>query len=888
MTEKLFHKGWLYERDGVRFVPFVLKESIVDREGKLGWANDVDIKLTELEDALINAGDSNSVQFEDLKERTENLELRTQYMNAEESNEFCITDGNGNIGFKVDDNGASSIDFITSTGIKLSEVKTDLDAEIVNRERQDEELNDAIAVNRDNITLLENRAQTLEIRTQFMNAEESDEFYITDGEGNIGLRVNNFGTTSYNFITNETDLNSLAERTGEIEDTISSIQGESLVNLQNQIIKLQERTKYMDASQNSSAFYITDGKGNIAAIIDGRGVTSFNFISHGVTDLNSLYRELRNQGITIKEIQDSIAEINNDIAVVEGRTTALEVRTKYMDASDEDDTFYITDYAGNVIMKVDNLGVHSVEFNADGIQLKAAIEELFAEDTNIIDAISELTSRASALELRTKFLDASEEDDTFYITDGNGKIGFKVDNNGSTSIDFITSSGIKLSEVKANLDKEIQDRTIAIQNLEKRDTELSDSITDVNNTLNDKIDTTKTELTNLVETTRAGLQQNLDSVEADLNQKITQLSNDVQEKDKELADTIDSTKTELTTLISDTKSELKNDISQLDSTLNNKIDTTKNQLEQSINQLEEYVVNSDTEIQDELSKVAGRTETLEIRTQYMNAEESNEFCVTDENGNVGFRVDDNGATSIDFTTSEGIKLSEVKAGLDKEIADRTKDISDLVAKDNELSDTIDDLNIKINDRITEVNNTLDAKIDKTKEDLQTEIGSTKTELNTTISNLADRLDLKDGELNDAISNNQIEIVGLKNRMDTAEYDIDQLELNSATKVELTENVKVINNKLQEHTEAIDAINNLDEQQNDILSDLTPRMTAVETRTQFMDASAPDAFYITDENGNIGFVFDSNGVLSTLYRMKATDKTVLPLIGYQKTNTITID
>lgn len=822
MAEKQFHKGWLYERDGVKFAPYTLKESIVDRQGNTGWAEDVDVKLTELEDALINSDDSNTAQFEDLKERTENLELRTQYLNAEESDEFYITDAEGNVGFKVNNDGASSIDFTTSSGVKLSEVKANLDTEIINRERQDEELNDAIAVNRDNITLLENRAQTLEIRTQYMNAEESDEFYITDGEGNIGLRVNNSGTTSYNFITNETDLNSLANRTGEIEDTIASIQGDALVNLQNQIIKLQERTKYMDASQDSSAFYITDGEGNIAAIIDGKGVTSFNFISHGVTDLNSLYRELKNQGITINEIQDSIAEINNEVAEIQGRTTALEIRTKYMDASDEDDTFYITDHAGNIIMKVDNLGVHSIEFNADGMQLKAAIEELFAEDTNIIDAISELVNRASALELRTKFLDASEEDDTFYITDGNGTVGFKVDNSGATSIDFITSSGIKLSEVKAGLDKEIQDRKTAVQNLEKKDTELNDAITNVNDTLNSKIDTTKTELTTLVETTRAGLQENLDNVEADLNQKITNLSNDVAEKDKELADTIDSTKTELTTLISDTETELKNDISQLDTTLNNKIDITKNQLEQSINQLEEYVVNSDTEIQDELSKIADRTETLEVRTQYMNAEESNEFCVTDEHGNVGFKIDDNGASSVDFTTSEGVKLSAVKAGLDKEIADRSKDVSDLIAKDNELSDAIDDLDTEVNNRITEVNNTLDAKIDKTKEDLQTEIVSTKNELNGTINDLADRLDAKDEEFND------------------------------------------------------------------VLSDLSPRMIAVETRTQYMDASAPDAFYITDENGNIGFVFDSNGVLSTLYRMKATDKTVLPLIGYQKINTITID
>jgi hypothetical protein len=61
----------------------------------------------------------------------------------------------------------------------------------------------------------------------------------------------------------------------------------------------------------------------------------------------------------------------------------------------------------------------------------------------------------------------------------------------------------------------------------------------------------------------------------------------------------------------------------------------------------------------------------------MNAEESKEFYITDENGNVGFKVNDTGASSIDFTTSEGIKLSEVKANLDKEVENRLKDVSDL-------------------------------------------------------------------------------------------------------------------------------------------------------------------------------------------------------------------
>jgi hypothetical protein len=29
MAEKQYHKGWLYERDGVKFAPYTLKENLI-------------------------------------------------------------------------------------------------------------------------------------------------------------------------------------------------------------------------------------------------------------------------------------------------------------------------------------------------------------------------------------------------------------------------------------------------------------------------------------------------------------------------------------------------------------------------------------------------------------------------------------------------------------------------------------------------------------------------------------------------------------------------------------------------------------------------------------------------------------------------------------------
>ena len=172
MAEKTFHKGWLYERDGIKFAPYTLKESIVDRNGQ-AWTSGVDNKLSEIENAL---------QF-------------------------------------------------SSSGLQ------------------------------DSVNALAYRATLLETRTQYLDATSSEEFYITDQYGNIGLKVNSSGATSFNFITPQTDLNGLATRTGDLENAIATIHSTSLANLQNQITKLQERTKFVDASENSSAFYITDKNG---------------------------------------------------------------------------------------------------------------------------------------------------------------------------------------------------------------------------------------------------------------------------------------------------------------------------------------------------------------------------------------------------------------------------------------------------------------------------------------------------------------------------------------------------------------------------------------------------------------------------------------------------
>ena len=88
------------------------------------------------------------------------------------------------------------------------------------------------------------------IEEKGMKYIHGEEFYITDQYGNIGLKVNSSGATSFNFITPQTDLNGLATRTGDLENAIATIHSTSLVNLQNQAAELQTQATYIKEIAN--------------------------------------------------------------------------------------------------------------------------------------------------------------------------------------------------------------------------------------------------------------------------------------------------------------------------------------------------------------------------------------------------------------------------------------------------------------------------------------------------------------------------------------------------------------------------------------------------------------------------------------------------------------
>lgn len=841
MTEKLFHKGWLYERDGVRFTPFVLKESIVDRKGQTGWADEVDVKLIELEDTLIGIDGINSGEVSELKNRTKALEERVEYINASRltginKDEFYITNENGKVGFKVNDNGAHSSDFTIAREDKTISLYEKIGA----LDEQNENIEDVISTLINDVSTNAEAINQLDERTYYLNAEESDVFYITDGDGRIGLKVDNNGTTSYNFITKKTDLNSLADQTKEIVDAIDFIQGDALVNLQEQIIKLDKKTKYMNASdEKSQAFYITDGDGYIAAIIDGTGITSFNFISHGVTDLNSLYAELVKQGIDIQSINDTLASVDEDISDLNNRTQKLELKTRYMNASQDDNILYVTDNVGRVIMKVDHEGIHSIEFDADGLYIKESIIELFNKNTSIHDILDNFNTTINALAQKTKYMNASDEEGTFYVADKEGRVGFKIDENG------ITYS----SDFKIILDEEDEEGNKKYISLHE---------------LNDNVNVEIKDRQEIDQSLRDSIAANINAIEG------------------------------LTTRITDIEDEIDNTLATKD-----EVSFLSQQVIKHGEDIED-LENGIDDLSDNLQSTDNRVEKLETRTQYINASqleegiEKDEFYIVDEEGFINFKVNEVGAYSSDFI----IVLND-DIEIDKKEISLSEKIKSLDTIDNELK--TEDQNIK--DSIITLNNELNKSINDTKDELDKSIAANTKLINDTEDKLNKLINDTEDELNQIITTKENALIdsinGLDDRVDATEQQIKTLQSNSATK-ENIENIngaiKNINEHLGQHDEAIDDIQEINIQQTDRLDNIDPRVEKLEKRTQYLNASGSgdiSAFYLVDEEGHIGFKVASeeeytSAVFANQYYLWSKNKEQIPVIGYEKTGTIEIE
>lgn len=244
------------------------------------------------------------------------------------------------------------------------------------------------------------RTSDLESRTQYMNASASSAFYVTDASGNIIAQIDKNGVSSIDFvIPNVTSLQALSDYLAN-------------VNL-----------------YDSNVFYITDASGRIIFQVDNEGAKSINFTTYDsngtkVADLNATSSQLGDL-----EAQYDIT-VNTTIPAISNRTSTLESRTQYMNAS-ASNTFYVTDASGNIVSKIDSEGVKSLNF------ISYSNETTKVTDLNSVASalgdlepiVDNLGQRVPVLEARTQYMNANARD-AFYITDEEGNIIMQVNADG--------------------------------------------------------------------------------------------------------------------------------------------------------------------------------------------------------------------------------------------------------------------------------------------------------------------------------------------------------------------------------------------------------------------------------------------------------------------------
>jgi len=196
----------------------------------------------------------------------------------------------------------------------------------------------------------------------------------------------------------------------------------SLPNLSARTTELETRTQYLDASEGSDKFYITDEEGNIVMQVDAEGIKSINFTSYNgttkVVDLNTI------NNTTIPALQKSIDDNKNEINGI--KNTAIPNLKTELEGKISANTNSINTINNTTIPALQkNIGdnadsIKTTNSNLDNLAARVSTNE--SDISGITsNSIPSLQARTKDLEIRTQYLDASAND-KFYIADNSGNI----------------------------------------------------------------------------------------------------------------------------------------------------------------------------------------------------------------------------------------------------------------------------------------------------------------------------------------------------------------------------------------------------------------------------------------------------------------------------------
>lgn len=276
------HKGWLETRDGEKFAPMTLIENVNTRSGK-PYDQHVREYITSLNSKLNNKVNTVQVKNDQQDKSIEELQKKDTELSKN----------------------------ITNLDTKLSKDIADLGTK---NSEQD-------------IRITELQAKDTEFtnKLQHFDGSTSDTLYIIDNNNKIVAYINKNGIHA----TEYTNAN-----------------GATFSDIVNRLKTCEDELTWIDTMANNEAFYFIDNGNNVAAKIDGTGITAVDFTAKGQSyTLVGLNTEVKNNAGHINVLTDRANILENNL------------KTYYGYEHLGQDTFYFIDNNNNVVAKIDSAGI---------------------------------------------------------------------------------------------------------------------------------------------------------------------------------------------------------------------------------------------------------------------------------------------------------------------------------------------------------------------------------------------------------------------------------------------------------------------------------------------------------------------------------------------------
>lgn len=611
--------------------------------------------------------------------------------------------------------------------------------------------------------------------------------------------------------------------------------------------------------------YIADEQGNVVARIDSEGLHTVGVDIHGQdvalkNDLNNYY--------TIDQVNE---KINND--TFSGDYNDL---TNKPIENTEDGILYIADPEGNIIARIDENGIETHQLTAkkillNGVDLDTALNSKAEQsyvttelgkkaDTTYVDGQLNLKANKDELfsgdynDLTNKPIE-NTENGTLQIADEYGNVIMKVDSEGVTTHDVKIHSGENIVSVKELINESIEGvRPVAGDHIE------------------------------------IGADKSINVIIESVDEKDDSHPASKNYVDKKVADLVDGAPEALDTLkeLGDALSEHEDAYDALLETVGKKADrtelptvsagdnisVTKSGTDNKVSLNSEIAISSiESEEANITSKLlANELEASKLTTDNL-MDKSGELSVTDESGNITFKVDNTGVTTI-------ANLQVGKEGSIQSIEDLISgDISTSLENyytSDEVDDLLDQKQPKFNDG-TSVDLTASETVDVirqengtvtvTKQNIQIGIDQV-TNLSNTLNNKQPKFD--DGGSTNADAGKTVALITQTGGKVEATYqDIkitkDQVTdfVDTVTTVKGSTNIDISNTGHDYTVSLKDSIQVADINTETLVAE-TANVTKLQvhesiTAPQFIQES--NSLQVTDESGNISFEVDSTGKTS---------------------------